>query len=103
MRPLVHPPNAERDEDSLEVLRAWIVDGELEIAIVPWAWKDQPKQWGRLLADAAAHMADAIAKETGEERDAVYERIVDSARHYFDHPSPDRQGDFVDDAPQTSN
>ena len=99
MRPLTHPPNAEQDEDSLEVLRGWVIDGELEITIAPWAWKEQPKQWGRLLADAAAHMADAIARETGRERAEIYQLIVESAAHYFDHPSPERKGDFVDDSP----
>ena len=101
MRPLIHPPNAEQDEDSLEVMRAWVIDGELEIAIAPWAWKDQPEQWGRLLADAAAHMADAIAKESDQQRSQIYKLIVQAAQHYFAHPSPDRHGDFVDDARET--
>ena len=101
MRPLPHPPNAEQDEESLEVLRGWIVDCELEVAIAPWAWKEQPKEWGRLLADAAAHMADAVAKETGKDRSEVYLTTADSVRHHLDQPSPDRKGDFVYEPPAT--
>ncbi len=82
------------------MLRGWVVEGEIEIAIAPWAWKEQPKQWGRLLADAAAHMADAIAKETGKDRSDVYQVIADSVRHYLELPSPNREGDFVDEAPE---
>jgi len=61
MSPLPHPPNAERDPESAEVLRAWIVDGGLEIAIHPSHWAHQPEPWERLLADAVEHRADDIA------------------------------------------
>jgi hypothetical protein len=96
MRPLHHPPNAEKDSESAEVLRAWIVDGGLEISIHPSHWKHQPDQWGRLLADAAEHMADAISKETGKDHAEVYGTICDALRHYLDRPSLDREGEFLE-------
>ena len=33
MRPLPHPPDAEQDEDSLEMIRSWVVDGELQVSL----------------------------------------------------------------------
>ena len=102
MRALTHPPNAEKDDGAVEVLRAWIVDGGLEISIHPSHWEDQPDQWGRLLADAAEHMADAISKERGQDRGEVYASICNALHHYLEQPSPDREGKFLDDAPQNA-
>ena len=96
MSTLPHPPNAEHDEDAAEVLRAWIVDGGLEISIRPSQWQDQPDQWGRLLADAAEHMADGISKETGKQRQEVYDAIRESVLQYLQHPSPNREGEFLE-------
>ena len=95
MKPLSHPPNAEHDETSVEVLRAWVINGLLEISIHPAHWQDQPDQWGRLLADAAEHMADAISKETGRDRTEVYNNIYQSLLVFLKHPSPNRTGDFL--------
>jgi hypothetical protein len=95
MKALTHPPNAEQDEESVEVLRAWIVDGGLEISIHPSQWEDQPDQWGRLLADATEHMADAISKETGKDRSDIYDQISEAVRHYLQQPSPNREGEFL--------
>jgi hypothetical protein len=96
VRPLPTPPNAEKDEESAEVLRAWIIDGGLEISIHPSHWEHQPDQWGRLLADAAEHMADGIAKEHGKSRTEVFNAIRKALVHYLNHPSPDRTGEFLD-------
>jgi len=95
MRPLTHPSRAEQDDESVEVLRAWIVDGGLEISIRPSQWEDQPDQWGRLLADAAEHMADAISKETGKDRSEIYDVICDALRHHLEQPSANREGEFL--------
>jgi hypothetical protein len=96
MRELPHPPDAENDDESAEVLRAWIVGGGLQISIQPSYWEHQPDQWGRLLADAAEHMADGIAKEYGKDRSEVFNEIRDALLHYLDHPSPEREGEFLE-------
>jgi len=95
MRPLPHPPNAEGDDESVEVLRAWVVDGGLEISINPSHWANQADQWGRLLADAAEHMADGIAQEHGGDRSKIYKAICVSLLHSLENPSPDRSGEFL--------
>src|SRR5713101_2634882 len=83
MRPLPHPPEAEEHADSIEVLRGWIVEGELHVSIAPcWEWREQPADWGRLLAQAAAQMAEAISNETGKDRAEIwgYERMKSTQR-----------------------
>ena len=96
MRPLPHPPDAEKDADSLEMLRGWVIDGELQVALATWVWQGQPETWGRLLAEAASHVADAVAAETGRDRTQLFEVISGSLRHHLDHPSTDLEGRFVD-------
>jgi hypothetical protein len=75
MRPLPHPPDAEKNPDSLEMLRGWVVDGQLQISLAAWVWQDEPKEWGRLLAESACHLADAISEETGKNRDEIFRGI----------------------------
>jgi hypothetical protein len=95
MRPLTYPKDADDDEDSIEVIRGWIIRGELHISIAPWAWKDQPEEWGRLLAEAAGHMADAISKETGSDRDIILSKIEDGLTANLEDPG-DLSGEFRD-------
>jgi hypothetical protein len=38
MRTLPIPPAAEKDKDSLEMFRAWIIDGDLQVALSSWVW-----------------------------------------------------------------
>ena len=96
MRPLRHPPDAEKDEDSLEMIRGWVVDGELQISLAAWVWADEPAQWGRLLADSACHLADAISKETGKNRDEIFRAISDSLVHHLQHPPDNLEGEHVE-------
>ncbi len=84
MRPLPHPPEAEKHTDSIEVLRGWIVEGELHVSIAPcWEWREQPADWGRLLAQAAAQMAEAISNETGKDRAEIYRVISESITQHL--------------------
>ena len=96
MRPLPHPPDAESDKESLEMIRGWIVDGELQISLAAWIWKDQPKEWGRLLADAAYHLADAISEETGKNRDEIFRTISESVIYHLQHPPSNLEGEHVE-------
>jgi hypothetical protein len=96
MRPLPHPPDAEQDEDSLEMLRGWVVDGRLQVSLAAWVWRDEPGEWGRLLADSACHLADAISEETGKDRGQVYLAICESLIYHLKNPPDDLEGERVD-------
>src|ERR1035438_6065335 len=96
MRPLPHPPDAEHDEDSLEMIRGWVVDGEFQISLAAWVWQDQPKEWGRLLADSACHVADAISSETGKSRDEIFREISESLIYHLQHPPANLEREHVE-------
>ncbi len=96
MRPLPHPPDAEKDDDSIEMIRGWIVDGALQISLAAWVWADEPAEWGRLLADSACHLADAISKKTGKNRDDIYRMISESLICHLQDPPSNLEGEHVD-------
>jgi len=96
MRPLPYPPDAKQDEDSLEMIRGWVVNGKLQISLAAWVWSETPEVWGRLLADSACHLADAISKETGDNREEIYRIIAKSLINHLQNPPENLVGDFVD-------
>lgn len=96
MRVLPIPPPASDDPESMELLRGWVIDGKLTVALAAWVWRDNPETWGQLLADAASHAADAIAKELGQDRELVYAKIRERLISDLEHPERDLSGDFVD-------
>ena len=95
MRALPVPPAAETDPEALEMIRGWIIQGSLQISLAAWVWKDEPQTWGRMLAEAAGHLADAIAKDTGGRRDIVFAKIRGSVIANLDDLPDTLQGDFV--------
>ncbi|GAC1376348.1 MAG: hypothetical protein NVS3B3_16310 [Aquirhabdus sp.] len=94
MRTLPHPPDAELDPDSLEMIRGWIIDGELQIALSAWVWQDEPAQWGRLLAETVGHLCNAISQETEQSKEEIFKKITQSLNHYLLNPK-ELEGEFV--------
>jgi hypothetical protein len=94
MRVIQPPPEALADPEAMEMLRAWIVKGSLQVVLAAWVWKDEPAIWGRLLADTANHLADAIAQETGRRRSDIFAAIRDRLIEDLDDPDPERTGEF---------
>jgi hypothetical protein len=69
------PPDAAANEDAVEVLRAFVVDGGLSIAFTRAF--DDPSMWGMLLVDIARHAARAFAKEGVMTEEEALQRITD--------------------------
>jgi hypothetical protein len=93
-RELPIPPDAEATTHAVEILRGWVIDGSLQCSLLPTIWKDDPGTWGLLLADASGHIADALHKEYGMDREAVLQEIK---RHFLvemERPTVEREGDF---------
>ncbi len=44
----------------------------------------------------AGHLADAIAREKGLDRDDIFQQIADSVRHHLAIPPDDLSGEFVE-------
>jgi hypothetical protein len=55
------PEGIEDAETAVEVLRAWIGDGALLVALNSTAFGDNVQDWGRLLAEIGHHVARAAA------------------------------------------
>jgi hypothetical protein len=96
MRIVPIPPDAKDDPNSTEVVRGWVIDGRLQIALAAWVWRDNPETWGQFLAEAAGHVADAISKELGTDRQLVYAKIHSRLIEVLEDPPSNLVGDFVD-------
>jgi hypothetical protein len=68
------PPDAIGNEDAVEVLRAFVVDGGLSISFMRAF--DDPQMWGMLLVDIARHAARVFAKEGICSEEEALERIL---------------------------
>ncbi len=74
-RQLTIPPGAYHDDQSGEVLRAWIVDQGLHVTLTPSAFGEDAGVWGMLLVDVARHVSRALHAETGADPEATLARI----------------------------
>jgi hypothetical protein len=96
MRTLLMPPAAEKDKDSLEMLRAWIIDGDLQVALSSWVWKEDVAPWGQLLAETIQHLSTALAIEVKKPKAEIAVAIKKSLDHHFAHPRDCLIGDFAE-------
>jgi hypothetical protein len=96
MRTLSIPPAAEKDKDSLEMLRAWIIDGDLQVALSSWVWKEDVAPWGQLLAETIQHLSTALAIEVKKPKAEIAVAIKKSLDHHFAHPRDCLIGDFAE-------
>jgi len=70
--PLAVPPAA-LEHGGYEVLRAVIVDGNLQVSLRRAF--DEPEVWGILLADVARHVGRIFALEAAMREDDVVEKV----------------------------
>jgi len=98
MRVLVIPPAAQRDEESIQMLSAWIAENGLHCTLNVGMWRetgiDEPAAWGKLLADVARHIGGALKEQTGANAVAVVDSIVRSFLDELGEPTTDAQGGF---------
>ncbi len=69
------PPDALVNDEAVEVLRAFVVDGGLSIAFTRGF--DDPSIWGMALVDIARHAARAYAKEGVMDEGEALKRIAE--------------------------
>ena len=96
MRKLPIPPNTKNDENSIELIRGWIINQKLECSIFPSVWQDEPETWGILIADIARHVASALEKDTGKNKNEILESIKKTIDKEWNSPWEEYEGDFVD-------
>ena len=99
MRTLVLPPAAQRDEDAIQMLSAWIAENGLHCTLNIGMWKEQglnePDAWGILLADVVRHVASAIQQDSGSPAANAIEAVVASLLKELDDPTSKVNGDFA--------
>ncbi len=93
---LTIPPGAFEDPKSREMLRAWIAKGGLHCSLRIGTWKDKEAfAWGIVLSDAARHVADALQKENGTNRQETLAAIRESFDREMETPTSETEGNFV--------
>ena len=97
MRELPIPPDAKTANQAIELARGWIVDNKLQCSLLPTIWAENPGMWGILLADFAAHIADAIASDSDLSREQVHRMIAKRLVAELELPSAEHSGDFIDE------
>jgi len=90
------PPGALKQVDSMEILRAWEVDGALHCSIRPDIWED-PGAWGIVLADIARQVAAALEEEGVGKGEEVLAQIVEQFTKEVAAAVPLPHGTFLDD------
>ena len=94
------PEAALRDPNAVEMLRVWIAERSLWCSLRVGMHKsrglDEPWAWGVTLADAARHIASALASSEGADPSELLQKIRDSFSVELDKPTSGTVGRFVD-------
>ena len=98
MRPLTIPPAAQRDEESTQMLSAWIAEKGLHCALNVGMWHAQghneASAWGILLADVIRHVSNALHDELGVDAAATANEVVRSLQAELEEPTSPARGSF---------
>jgi len=92
MKSLPPPDDAISQPDATEVLRGWVVNGDLQVSVAFAAFGRKPELWGQLLAEVASHVADAMSAEGLGERSAIFASIQGSLLDNLGKPFPGLTG-----------
>ena len=99
MKPLTIPAAAQRDENAIQMLSAWIAEGGLHCAIKIGMWdamgRNEPRAFGILLADTIRHIANATHEEFGKEPSDTIAAILESLHEELGEPTSPARGEFV--------
>lgn len=90
------PPDVDLDEESMEIARVWLANGQQYISLRAGIWED-PAAWGLLLADMARHAATAEAQAAGDDSEQQIEEMFRQILAAFDaeiaEPTDETTGD----------
>ena len=99
MKPLVVPPAAQRDENSIQMLSAWIAEKGLHCSLNIGMWQDNGRSeapaWGILLADAVRHIANALQEQYGHSAPDTVAAVLESMHKELGQPTSGAQGEFL--------
>lgn len=93
------PEAAVDDANAVEILSAWIAKRGLHCSLKVGMYRamgvDEEAAWGRILADIARHIADALNDMEGADRQTTIARIMASFEKELAEPTSDVSGAFV--------
>ena len=94
---LLIPPSVKGDKKAVEMVRAWTAHGGLHCSINVPAWRPDKESigWGILLSDICRHVADALHKDRGLDKDSAIRQIRTVFNDELDSPTEEVKGDFV--------
>ena len=98
MKPLVIPPAAQRDDNAIQMLSAWIAERGQHCTIKIGLWQDNGREeapaWGIFLADTIRHIANALQEEYGQSAPDTIAAILESLHNELGDPTFDVKGVF---------
>lgn len=90
---LLPPPDDAIDNpDAVEVLRGWVVGGDLQVSLAFDAFGNNTSVWGQLLAETAVHVADALALQGRGDQQVLLAAIHASFLENIQNPCPGLNG-----------
>jgi hypothetical protein len=95
------PPAAEADERAIEMLRVWIAGGRLHCVLNIGHWEqfqgvEEDVAWGKVLADAIQHIANALQAQHGIEPEETVRRVFKALEAELTEPTTRHRGQFVE-------
>ncbi|WP_342316592.1 DUF5076 domain-containing protein [Lysobacter sp. FW306-1B-D06B] len=98
MKPLVIPPAAQRDGNSIQMISGWIAEKGLHCSLNVGLWEAQGRNetaaWGILLADVIRHVANALEERSGLDPTESAHQILESLWGEFKQPTSEVEGGF---------
>jgi len=98
MKPLVIPPAAQRDANSVQMLSAWIAEKGLHCTINIGIWHESDRKevpaWGILLADVIRHIGNAHQAEYGSSAPDTVAGILRALHEELGEPTSPATGAF---------
>lgn len=99
MRELIIPAAAQTDDESWELLRAWVAENGLHCSLKVGVYEaegiPEEQAWGAILADAARHIADALESLGLRDNETTLREIRRSFENELDSPTSKRSGSLV--------
>jgi hypothetical protein len=94
------PEAAVRDSDAVEMLRVWVAEGGLHCSLKIGMYKesmniDEELAWGKILADVAKHISNALQELGSTNSNDSMLKIRDSFISEIDRPTSTATGEFV--------
>lgn len=100
MKPLVIPTAAQRDENAIQMLSAWIAEKGQHCTINVGMWqnsgRDEAPIWGMFLADTIRHIANALNAQYGHPVPDCISAMLTAIHKELGEPTSAVQGQFVD-------